>query len=89
MYTACRTNYPLDKLLFQEDLVNLKVIPDNNVEILVQCAQALTNQNLFRIYTLSGRLARKVVKEDDAAKYVLSKTYGACFVHIFHVEGED
>jgi hypothetical protein len=74
LYTQCLNRFPPEKLLFQQDLLKLKVIPNDSLEVLVQCAQALTNQNLFRVYTVNDRIAWRAVKEEDAAKYVLKET---------------
>ena len=69
LYTACRSRFALDQLFFQEDLLKLNIIPDDNLETLLRCAQALTNQKLFRLHAVDDRACWKVVKEEDAAKY--------------------
>jgi DNA-directed RNA polymerase III subunit RPC6 len=68
LYTACRHQFPPDKLLSQVDLLKLKVMPDDSLEILLQCVQGLIDQNLFRLHSINDRIAWKVIKEEDAEK---------------------
>ena len=70
LYDACRDQFDVDHSFFQEDLLSLNVIPPNDLPLLMQCAQSLVNDKLFRLHesTTSKRLVWKLVSRDDAEK---------------------
>ena len=67
LYAACASQ-PLDKAFSQQDLQDLNVIPNNDLNQLHACAQALTKERLFKLFTKDGIPCWKVVKKEDAAK---------------------
>lgn len=69
LYEECRSTFPPDHLFYQQDLVSLGVVPNNDIPLLMKCAQSLVDQSLFRM--LQGkdeRLAWKLIAQEDAAK---------------------
>ena len=70
LYDACRDQFDADHSFFQEDLLGLGVVPPNDLSLLMQCAQSLVNDKLFRLHesTTSKRLVWKLVARDDAEK---------------------
>ncbi|KMU79462.1 DNA-directed RNA polymerase 3 subunit RPC6 [Coccidioides immitis RMSCC 3703] len=55
--------------VLQQDLLGLGVIPNNDVALLMKCAQSLVAQSLFRLlHGKDDRLAWKVVEQSDAEK---------------------
>ena len=71
LYARC-ANLPADRVFNQQDLFSLEVIPDNDLQLLLICTQQLTKEGLFKLMTKDGRACWRVVKKDDAAKYVCS-----------------
>ena len=69
LYAECRSTFPPDHLFYQQDLVSLGVIPNNDLSLLMQCAQSLVDQGLFRLlHGKDERLAWKLIAQEDAAK---------------------
>jgi DNA-directed RNA polymerase III subunit RPC6 len=69
LYEACRTKFPADYLFYQQDLLKLGLIPDNDLALLLQCTQSLVDQNLFRtLQDKDDRLAWKIISQEDAER---------------------
>lgn len=69
LYDACLENYDTDRLFNQADLLGLGVIPEGDVALLLQCAQSLVDQKLFRLHQdRNDRLSWKVISQEDAEK---------------------
>lgn len=71
LYEKCRKIFPADHLFYQDDLFNLGVIPNTELQVLLQCTQSLVDRKLFRV--LEGRenhLAWKLISQEDAERYV-------------------
>ncbi len=69
LYTRCLSDFQPDHLFYQQDLLNLGVIPNNNIGLLMKCAQSLVDQSLFRmLHGKDDRLAWKVIAQADAEK---------------------
>lgn len=69
LYDACLATYDTDRLFYQGDLLGLDVIPNGDVTLLLQCAQSLVDQKLFRLHQdRNDRLAWKVISQEDAEK---------------------
>lgn len=57
-----------DKLLTQQDLLDMNVVPHANVELLSDCMNSLYAQRRVTSYTRDGQLLWKVVQPKDAAR---------------------
>ncbi|KMP04616.1 DNA-directed RNA polymerase III subunit RPC6 [Coccidioides immitis RMSCC 2394] len=69
LYDKCISGFSADHLFYQQDLLGLGVIPNNDVALLMKCAQSLVDQSLFRLlHGKDDRLAWKVVEQSDAEK---------------------
>lgn len=68
LYDACVNEFDSDHLFYQNDFLNLKVIPKNDVALLLECTQNLVNQNLFRLLQKDGKLTWKLIDREDAEK---------------------
>jgi DNA-directed RNA polymerase III subunit RPC6 len=69
LYNECRSKFPPNHLFYQQDLLNLKVVPNNDLALLLQCTQSLVDQKLFRLlHDKNGRLAWKIISQEDAEK---------------------
>ncbi|KAJ5558035.1 RNA polymerase Rpc34 [Penicillium sp. DV-2018c] len=68
LYDACVNEFSRDHLFYQNDFLNLKVIPKNDVSLLLECTQSLVNQNLFRLLQKDGKLTWKLIDREDAEK---------------------
>lgn len=67
MYARC-ANQPADRTFDQDDLLALKVIPADDLALLLDCVNQLTRQGLLKVYKRDGRVCWKVVKKEEAAK---------------------
>jgi len=70
LYDACVEQFDADHSFYQQDLLSVSVIPNDDVMLLLECAQSLVNQKLFRL--LEGqnkRLVWRIVAREDAEKY--------------------
>lgn len=67
---ACCASLPAEKVFTQHDLISFKIIPDDDVNQLLSCTRQLTKEGLFKLMTKDGIPCWKVVKKEDAAKYV-------------------
>ncbi|EDN07962.1 DNA-directed RNA polymerase III [Histoplasma capsulatum] len=69
LYARCLSNFPPDHLFYQQDLVGLGIIPNNDLSLLMKCAQSLVDQSLMRmLYGNDDRLAWKIIAQSDAEK---------------------
>lgn len=70
LYDACLSNFPIDHLFYQQDLLGLNIIPKNDLPLLLQCTQSLVDQKLLRLLQgKNDRLAWKLIPREDAEKY--------------------
>lgn len=68
LYDACVSEFDPDHLFFQNDFINLNIIPKNDVSLLLECAQSLVDQNLFRLLQKDGKLTWRLIDRQDAEK---------------------
>ncbi|PGH12437.1 hypothetical protein AJ79_04273 [Helicocarpus griseus UAMH5409] len=69
LYARCLSEFPPDHLFYQQDLLSLGVIPNNDLSLLMKCAQTLVDQSLMRMLMGSDeRLAWKIIAQSDAEK---------------------
>lgn len=69
LYDACLNHFEPDHLFYQQDLLNLEVIPKNDLDLLMKCAQSLVDQKLLRLLQdRNGRLSWKIIPREDAEK---------------------
>ncbi|KZZ89093.1 DNA-directed RNA polymerase III subunit Rpc34 [Ascosphaera apis ARSEF 7405] len=67
LYARCLADFPQDHLIYQQDLLNLGIIPGNNLALLMKCVQSLVAQSLLRMFHgKDERLAWKLVSQSDA-----------------------
>lgn len=69
LYARC-ASLPAERVFTQYDLISFQIIPDDDVNLLLSCTRQLTKEGLFKLMTKEGRPCWKVVKKEDAAKYV-------------------
>lgn len=71
LYARCLADFPQDHLIYQQDLLNLGIIPGNNLALLMKCVQSLVAQSLLRMFHgKDERLAWKLVSQSDADMWV-------------------
>ena len=75
VYARCAQD--ANKIWSQDDLFRLKLIPNNDMTVLLDVLGKLTSQGLFKTYTTDGILGWQVVKKEQAAKYV---SYQSSFI---------
>ena len=69
IYDRCLAEFPPDHLFYQNDLLGLGIIKDNDLGLLMKCAQILVDQSLFRLLEgKDSRLAWKIIAQSDAEK---------------------
>ncbi|KAL8904871.1 MAG: hypothetical protein Q9207_002994 [Kuettlingeria erythrocarpa] len=68
LYARCAT-LPAETIFSQADLLELGIIPNNAVNILLECTKNLTEEGLFKLLTQENRPVWRVVKKEDAQKY--------------------
>ncbi|KAL8739136.1 MAG: hypothetical protein Q9181_000165 [Wetmoreana brouardii] len=68
LYARCAA-HPADTIFDQKALFALNVIPNNNLKLLLECTQKLTQESLFKLLAREGRAHWRVVKKEDAQKY--------------------
>ncbi|KAL9600815.1 MAG: hypothetical protein Q9219_002953 [cf. Caloplaca sp. 3 TL-2023] len=68
LYARC-ASLPSETIFSQDDLLDLAIIPDNNLDLLLQCTKKLTQEGLFKLFSRDGRAVWRVVKKEDAQKY--------------------
>lgn len=71
LYARC-ANLGAEKIYTQRDLLAFKIIPNDDLNELLSCTRQLTIDGLFKLMTKDGKACWKVVKKEDAAKYVQS-----------------
>ncbi|KAL8951762.1 MAG: hypothetical protein Q9222_002283 [Ikaeria aurantiellina] len=68
LYARC-ASLPSETIFSQHDLLDLNIVPDNDVKLLQQYTVDLTKEGLFKVFNKNGRACWRVVKKDDAQKY--------------------
>ncbi|KAL8688961.1 MAG: hypothetical protein Q9218_005253 [Villophora microphyllina] len=68
LYARCAA-LPADTIFDQKALLNLNVIPNNELTLLLDCTQKLTQEGLFKLLSRENRACWRVVKKEDAQKY--------------------
>ncbi|KAJ5109412.1 hypothetical protein N7456_006087 [Penicillium angulare] len=69
LYDACADQFSTDHTFYQQDLLSLGVIPNDDLSLLLECAQSLVNQKLFRLLEAQNkRLVWRLVGREDAEK---------------------
>lgn len=69
LYEKCRSKFSEDHLIYQQDLLSLRVIPNNDLNLLLECTQSLVDQKLFRTHQdKDDRLAWKLISQKDAER---------------------
>lgn len=68
LYARC-ASLPPETIFSQDDLLNLAIIPNNALDLLLQCTKKLTQEGLFKLLSRDGRAVWRVVKKEDAQKY--------------------
>ncbi|KAI4124843.1 MAG: hypothetical protein LQ338_004597 [Usnochroma carphineum] len=68
LYARCAC-FPADTIFSQDDLLDLGIIPKNDLNNLLQCTKKLTQEGLFKLLSREGRAVWRVVKKEDAQKY--------------------
>jgi DNA-directed RNA polymerase III subunit RPC6 len=69
LYARCLSDFQPNHLFYQQDLLSLGVIPNNDLGLLMKCAQSLVDQSLFRmLHGKDDRLAWNVITQADAEK---------------------
>ena len=69
LYARC-ANLGADKVYTQRDLLAFQIIPNDDLNELHSCTRQLMKEGLFKLMKQDGRTCWKVVKKEDAAKYV-------------------
>lgn len=71
LYDQCLSSFPADHLFYQQDLLGLGVIPNEDLALLLRCTQILVDQSLLRLLQAKDdRLAWKIIAQSDAEKLV-------------------
>lgn len=71
LYDQCLSSFPADHLFYQQDLLGLGVIPNDDLALLLRCTQILVDQSLLRLLQAKDdRLAWKIIAQSDAEKLV-------------------
>ncbi|KAI4184762.1 MAG: hypothetical protein L6R41_004519 [Letrouitia leprolyta] len=68
LYARC-ASLPPETIFSQDDLLKLAIIPNNALDLLLQCTKKLTQEGLFKLLSRDGRAVWRVVKREDAQKY--------------------
>jgi hypothetical protein len=69
VYTKCLDLYSSSTLLYQRDILSLSIIPNNSLEVLLQCTQLLVDQNYFGVYQDGdGKLGWKLIDKVTAER---------------------
>lgn len=68
LYARCAT-LPAETIFSQDDLLELGIIPNNAVNLLLECTKKLTEEGLFKLLQQDNRAVWRVVKKEDAQKY--------------------
>lgn len=73
LYTACSTSPSAAKGFRQQDLLDFEIIPDDDINLVLQVAQALVNEKLLWIFHDADGIGWNVRSKEDAAKFVYSQ----------------
>ena len=68
LYAACVHHTEDTALFFQEDFLQLDVIPGRSLDKLNECVSRLSSQGLLKLHMQDGRACWKVIDVADAAK---------------------
>ncbi|KAI4092687.1 MAG: hypothetical protein LQ348_002353 [Seirophora lacunosa] len=68
LYARC-ASFPSETIFSQDDLLELDIIPNKNLDLLLQCTKKLTQEGLFKLLSHENRAVWRVVKKEDAQKY--------------------
>ncbi|KAM5472891.1 34-kDa subunit of RNA polymerase III (C) [Microsporum audouinii] len=69
LYDQCLSSFSADQLFYQQDLIGLGVIPNDDLALLLRCTQILVDQSLLRLLQAKDdRLAWKIIAQSDAEK---------------------
>ncbi|KAI4145203.1 MAG: hypothetical protein L6R39_003900 [Caloplaca ligustica] len=68
LYARCASQ-PAETIFSQDDLLQLGIIPNNDLTILHQSTKKLTQEGLFKLLSRDNRAVWRVVKKEDAQKY--------------------
>ncbi|KAL8713356.1 MAG: hypothetical protein Q9220_002555 [cf. Caloplaca sp. 1 TL-2023] len=68
LYARC-ASLPSEKIFSQHDLLNLNIVPNDDVKLLLQYTVDLTKEGLLKVLNKDGRACWRVVKREDAKKY--------------------
>lgn len=87
LYARC-ANLGAEKVYSQRDLLAFKIIPNDDLNELLSCTRQLTKEGLFKLMSKDGKACWKVVKKEDAAKYVqlITSTNRFILIRICHVQ---
>lgn len=69
LYARC-ASLPTERVFTQGDLLSFQIIPHDDLQKLLSSTKQLTKEGLFKLMTKDGRACWKVVKREDAAKFV-------------------
>ena len=69
LYASCASQSTLE-IFDQDQLLSMEVIPNKDIKQLLFCVQQLVRDGLFKIMKKDGQICWKIVKRDDASKYV-------------------
>ena len=67
---AVASGHPSDKLWTQDDFLSLDVIPNKDMEKLLETVQLMLQQGLLKMLTKGTATVWRLVKREDAAKSV-------------------
>ena len=67
LYAQCATR-GVDRLFDQNDLLALKIIPNDDLVLLQTCTNQLTKEGLLKVLKKDSGICWKVVRKEDAAK---------------------
>ena len=68
LYDRC-ASLPSETIFSQQDIINLKIIPNDDIKLLQEYTSQLTREGLFKLHALNKRAHWRVVKKQDAQKY--------------------
>ncbi|ESZ96979.1 hypothetical protein SBOR_2661 [Sclerotinia borealis F-4128] len=70
LYDECFLSFEDNPTFFQDDLIELQILPSDDVSMLLTVTQGLTNDKLFKVVQDSQRgIGWKLRSEDEAKKY--------------------
>ena len=69
IYARCCSQLPQDKLLSQNDILALEVVPNNDADLLKRALNLLLKEGLFRLHQQPTGPVWKVMKKEDAERF--------------------